>query len=171
MNPSNALTDFDPQRDLQLVRDVPITPEQAFEGWTVPATLMQWFCPKPWQVVDCEIDLRPGGVFANVMQGPDGVRMPRNEGSFLLVEAPHRLIWTNLLGPGFRPARPLLPGQGFGFLCELRFDPLPVGGIRYQAVVRHTDEAGKTAHEMMGFEAGWGAALGQLVALMQQRVR
>ena len=121
------------QFDLQLVREVPITPEQAFEGWTVPETLMQWFCPKPWQVVECEIDLQAGGVFANVMQSPDGTRMPRNEGSFLLVEAPHRLIWTNLLGPGFRPARPLLPGQGFGFLCELRFDPLPGGG-RYQAV-------------------------------------
>jgi uncharacterized protein YndB with AHSA1/START domain len=54
-------------------------------------------------------------------------------------------------------------------LCELRFDPLPNGGTRYQAVVRHTDAAGKIAHEMMGFEAGWGAALDQLVALMQQR--
>ncbi len=39
--------DFDPKRDLRLVRDVPITPEQAFEGWTVPQTLMPWFCPAP----------------------------------------------------------------------------------------------------------------------------
>lgn len=162
-----AADSFDPQRDLRLVREVPITPAQAFEGWTVPATLMHWFCPRPWMVVDCEIDLRPGGVFATVMRSPEGQDMPRGEGTFLAVEAPRRLVWTNLLGPGFRP-NPPTPG-GFGFVCELQFDPLPDGGTRYQATVRHVDEAGRIAHEKMGFEAGWGAALAQLVALMQGR--
>lgn len=45
---------------LRLVRDVPISPEQCFEGWTVPERLMPWFSPRPWRVVDCVIDLRPG---------------------------------------------------------------------------------------------------------------
>lgn len=159
---------LDPKRDLQLVREVPITPEQCFEGWTVPASLMPWFCPRPWQVVECEIDLQPGGIFATTMRSPEGQDMPRGEGCFLAVEAPHRLVWTNLLGPGFRPNPPQGPG-GFGFVCELRFDPLPGGGTRYQATVRHVDEAGRIAHETMGFEAGWSAALAQLVALMQER--
>lgn len=160
--------DFDPKRDLRLVRDVPITPEQAFEGWTVPQTLMPWFCPRPWTVVECEIDLKPGGIFATTMQSPEGQSMPRGVGCFLAVEAPRRLVWTNLLGPGFRPNAPQGPG-GFGFVCELRFDPLPEGGTRYEATVRHVDEAGRMAHEQMGFEAGWGAALKQLVELMKGR--
>lgn len=158
---------FNPACDLQIVREAPITPEQAFEGWTVPDTLMQWFCPRPWRVVACDIDLRPGGVFATQMQSPEGQAMPRGEGTFLAVERPNRLVWTNLLGPGFRP-NPPTPG-GFGFVCELRFDPLPDGGTRYQATVHHVDEAGKAAHEAMGFEAGWSTALAQLVALMQAR--
>ncbi len=163
-----ALEPLDPRRDLQLVREVPITPEQCFEGWTVPETLMPWFCPRPWKVVACEIDLRPGGIFATTMQSPDGVDMPRGEGCFLAVDAPHRLVWTNLLGPGFRPNPPQGPG-GFGFVCELRFDRLPGGSTRYQATVRHVDEAGRIAHETMGFEAGWSAALAQLVELMRGR--
>ena len=159
--------DFDPKRDLQLEREVPITAEQAFEGWTVPDTLMQWFCPRPWKVVECQVDLRPGGLFATMMQSPEGQNMPRGEGTFLAVEAPHRLVWTNILGPGFRPTPPA-PG-GFGFVCELRFDPIAGGGTRYRAVVRHIDEAGKASHEKMGFEAGWSAALTQLVELMRAR--
>ena len=158
---------FNPELDLQLVCEVPISPAQAFEGWTVPDTLMQWFCPRPWKVVACQVDLQPGGVFSNVMQSPEGVSMPENVGSFLVVEPPRRLVWTNLLGPHYCPAP--VSSLGFGFVCELRFDPLPHGGTLYQATVRHVDEAGKRQHESMGFEAGWRAALSQLVELMQVR--
>ena len=30
-------------------------------AWTKPEHLREWFTPAPWTVVDCEIDLRPGG--------------------------------------------------------------------------------------------------------------
>ena len=56
---------------------------------------------------------------------------------------------------------------GFGFVCELRFDRLPDGGTRYQAQLHHVDAAGRDAHEAMGFEAGWSAALSQLVEMVQ----
>lgn len=150
---------------LHLDREVPISPAQCFEGWTVPARLMPWFCPRPWRVVDCRIDLRPGGIFATTMQGPDGTTMPEGEGCFLVVEAPRRLVWTNLLGADFRPQK--IDPPGFGFVCELRFDPLPGGGTRYQASVHHTDAAGRDAHAAMGFHQGWSAALDQLVAMVQ----
>ncbi len=42
---------------------------------------------------------------------------------------------------------------------------LPDGRTRYTATVIHQDEAGKRAHEAMGFYEGWGAALDQLVEL------
>jgi uncharacterized protein YndB with AHSA1/START domain len=50
-----------PDLILHLLREVPISPEQCFEGWTVPERLMPWFCPRPWQVVACTIEPRPGG--------------------------------------------------------------------------------------------------------------
>lgn len=150
---------------LRLVRDVPITPEQCFAGWTVPGLLKAWFCPRPWRVVACVIDLRPGGAFGTTMQSPEGETMPESAGCYLAVEAPHRLVWTNLLGPGFTPVA--IHAPGFGFVCELAFDRLPDGGTRYQATVRHVDAAGRDAHAAMGFAAGWNAALDQLVEHMQ----
>mgnify|MGYP000019240080 CR=1 FL=1 len=158
---------FDPRLDLQLICEVPITPAQAFEGWTQPDTLKQWFCPRPWKVVACEVDLRPGGRFSNIMQSPEGESMPENMGSFLVVEPNRRLVWTNLMGPDYRPCP--ITSLGFGFVVELRFDPTPTGGTLYQAVVRHLDEAGRQQHADMGFDAGWRAALAQLVELMQAR--
>jgi len=80
-----------PLLDLELIVDVPLTPAQLFDGWTNPDTLKQWFCPRPWRVTECSIDLRPGGLFSNVMQSPDGELMPENRGCYLLIERPTRL--------------------------------------------------------------------------------
>ena len=37
------------------------------------------------------------------------------------------------------------------------------GDTRYTAIARHGDVAARQAHEQMGFHAGWGKALDQLV--------
>jgi uncharacterized protein YndB with AHSA1/START domain len=49
-----------PLLDLQFHREVSISPAQIWEGWTNPEALMKWFCPRPWKVIECDIDLRPG---------------------------------------------------------------------------------------------------------------
>ncbi len=158
----------DPRLDLQFHRDVPISPADLWEGWTNPEVLMKWFCPRPWKVVDCEIDLRPGGIFRTVMQSPEGINMPDNLGTFLAVEPLKRLVWTNALGPDFRPKpKPEDEHLGFFFVVDLRFSPLPNGGAHYAAIVMHQDAAGRQSHADMGFEQGWGMALDQLVELKQ----
>ena len=97
---------------LQLLRDIPLSPEQCFEAWTVPEKLMPWFCPKPWRVVACQLDARPGGVFSTTVQSPDGATLPPSDGCYLVVQAPHRLVWTNLMGPNYIPQS--VPPPGFG---------------------------------------------------------
>ena len=156
---------FNPDLDLEIVRDVPLSPQALFQGWTDPVVLKQWFCPRPWKVIECEIDLRPGGLFANTMQGPDGQTMPRGEGIWLCVEPFSRLVWTNFIGPDYRPKS--LPAPAFEFVCELNFEATSAGLTRYHARVMHSNAEGKARHEAMGFQAGWGAALQQLVDLKQ----
>lgn len=159
---------FNPRFDLQFDRNVPISVTDVWDGWTNPETLMKWFCPRPWKVVECEIDLQPGGIFRNVMQSPEGKNMPDNIGTYLIVENQKRLVWTNALGPGFRPKSQVNDSQlGFHFVVDLRLNILPNGGAKYSAHVMHTDEASRKAHEDMGFEQGWGIALDQLVELKQ----
>ncbi len=48
-------------------RFVEVPKELVWKAWTPPEHLMQWF----WKTTDCEIDLRPGGLFRTVMQSPE----------------------------------------------------------------------------------------------------
>ena len=67
--------EIDPVLDLELVRDIPVTPQAAFAAWTDPESVKQWFAPRPYSTSLCEIDLRPGGGFRTIMNDPDGEPM------------------------------------------------------------------------------------------------
>ena len=101
--PTSSLRPFDPERDLVLQRVIPVPLAKVWEAWTTPEQLKQWFCPLPWKVVACEVDLRPGGVFGTTMRGPAGEEHA-SEGCYLEIVPHKRLVWTDGLGPGFRPA-------------------------------------------------------------------
>ena len=149
--------------DLVLERVVPLTPHQLYRGWTEPDLITSWFTPKPWRTPHAEVDLRPGGKFVTVMEGPDGERF-EGEGCFLELVPDRKIVWTSALKRDYRPQNS--PNGGFLFTCTLEFRP-ESSGTRYIATARHADAAGCKAHADMGFHAGWGAALDQLVELMQ----
>ncbi len=154
---------IDPALDLVLTRTVDVPPQFVWDGWTKPEILKRWFCPKPWQTIEAEMDLRPGGIFHTVMQGPDGTRID-NVGCFLEVVPISRLVWTGALLPGFRPQRPG-PNIPFVMTAIIAIEPTPSGGTTYTATVLHGDADSRVRHEAMGFHQGWGAAFDQLVAL------
>ena len=54
---------FNPELDLQFERIVDVPREKIWEAWITPKLLMPWFCPLPWKTIECEIDLRAGGIF------------------------------------------------------------------------------------------------------------
>jgi uncharacterized protein YndB with AHSA1/START domain len=146
----------DPKLDLVLERDIDVPPELVWAAWTQPEHLRHWFTPAPWTVASCEIDLRPGGIFHTVMRSPEGEEHP-NTGCYLEVVPHERLVWTDALLPGYRPsAQPFLTAI---LTLEARGQ-----GTRYRAVALHRDPAERQRHEEMGFHAGWGKALEQLVA-------
>lgn len=62
----------DPSRDLVLERVIDVPPDVVWKAWTTPEHVIEWFAPAPWTKVDCEIDLRPGGIFRTVMRSPGG---------------------------------------------------------------------------------------------------
>ena len=153
----------DPKLDLFLERVVDVQPELVWRAWTTPEHLKKWFKPAPWTTVDCEIDLRPGGIFRTVMRSPEGQEFP-NIGCYLEVVDNERLVWTNALQPGFRPtSQPsALPCDELAFTAIISLEPHG-SGTKYRALAMHKDEAGKKRHEEMGFHDGWGKALDQLV--------
>lgn len=149
----------DPKLDLVLERVVDVSPRQVWRAWTEPEHLVKWFTPAPWTTPRCEIELRPGGRFLTVMRGPDG-QEELNDGCFLEVVPHQRLVFTDALGPGYRPStRPFMT-------AIISLSP-EGGGTRYVATVLHADEASRRKHEVLGFAQGWSTALDQLVAYVK----
>ncbi len=145
----------DANLDLVITRVVALPRETIWKAWTQPNHLMKWFTPAPWQTVACEIDLRPGGRFHTVMRGPEGQEFPL-DGCYLEILENRRLVWTDALRPGYRPA-----AEPF-FTAVLTLDDHPDGTL-YTARAMHKNEADRERHEEMGFEFGWNAALDQLI--------
>ena len=151
---------YDSRLDLLLERVVDVRPAFVWAAWTVPEHIKAWFTPAPWKTIDCEIDLRPGGIFRTLMRGPDGQEIT-NVGCFLEIVPNRRLVWTVALEPGFRPSNPTFDVPAFTAVITIE----PHGnGTKYRALAMHKDEASRDAHARMGFSEGWGKALDQLVA-------
>ena len=151
---------IDPKLDLVLERVVDVPPKLVWAAWTTPAYLKKWFTPAPWQTVDCEIDLRPGGMFRTVMRSPEGQEFP-NLGCYLEVIENQKLVWTAALLPGYRPQNQ--PGATL-FTAVILLEPHGAG-TKYTAIAIHADEDGAKQHAGMGFHDGWNKTLDQLVAL------
>ncbi|MFW6085359.1 MAG: SRPBCC family protein [Gemmatimonadota bacterium] len=159
MRTAETLPAHDPDLDLVLERVVDVPPELVWKAWTEPEHLKQWFVPAPWSCAEAEIDPRPGGIMRTVMRSPEGDLHP-NVGCYLEVVENRRLVFTDALLPGWRPA----PEPFFTAVVTIE----PEGeGTRYVARAIHRDAEGREKHEKMGFHDGWGAALDQLVELVE----
>jgi len=148
-----------PELDLVLERIVPVAPRLIWAAWTRPEHLKQWFAPAPWTVSECEIDLRVGGGCRTVMRSPEGQEFP-SEGCYLEIVPERRLVFTDALRAGFRPA------ENPFFTAVITIEP-HAEGTRYVARAMHRDVDGRKRHEEMGFHSGWSKVLDQLVALAQ----
>src|SRR5262249_46898803 len=116
------------------------------------------------RTVECEIDLRPGGIFHTVMRSPEGEDHP-NFGCYLEVVPERKLVWTDALETNFRPSRH--PAHlGFRFTAAILLNPQG-DSTKYTAHVMHSDPESRDKHESMGFLDGWGTVLNQLVAYVK----
>ena len=80
------------ERVLSMVRtfDAPI--ERVFAAWTNPDQFGEWFGPHGVKTVVCEFDLRVGGTWRLLGQGPQ--RRHAVSGKYLEIEPPKRLVFT-----------------------------------------------------------------------------
>lgn len=149
----------DPKLDLVLEREIDVPVELVWKAWTTPAHVRHWFVPKPWTITDCEIDLRPGGIFRTTMRSPEGQEFP-NVGCYLDVVPNERMIFTDTLLPGFRPSpKPFFTAA---LLLERKGK-----GTRYTAIAIHGNEETRKQHEEMGFHDGWGTVVTQMVEFIK----
>jgi uncharacterized protein YndB with AHSA1/START domain len=110
-----------------------------------------------------KLDLRPGGGFETLMREADAVAFqPHVEGCFLEAIPEQRLVFTTVLKEGWQPIEPWLA------LTAILTFAAKDGGTLYTSRVLHRNPEDSRKHEEMGFYEGWGAALGQLAALLER---
>ncbi len=154
------MSHFNPETDLILERVVPVAPELVWAAWTQPEQLKKWFAPRPWTTVECQIDLRVGGLCSTTMRSPEGQDFP-NTGCYLEIIPNQKLVFTDALGADFRPSdKPFFTAT---ILLEAHG-----AGTKYSAIARHKDQATRQQHDEMGFYVGWGICLDQLVEMVTQ---
>lgn len=148
----------DTKTDLVLQRTLDAPCDKLWRCWTEPELLNQWFCPKPWYVSESRLDIRPGGEFFTVMNGPNGERFD-NLGVYLEIVPQERIVFTDAFFPDWRPS-----GRPF-MAADIRFEDAGNGRTEYKATAMHWSEDAKKEHEEMGFHDGWNKAADQLEAL------
>ena len=150
---------INPKLDFAIERLIDAPTRLVWEALTKPEHLKEWYMPKPWGVVaNCELDVRPGGIFSIDIATEDGRDSP-NLGCFLEVIPMERLVWTSMLFPGYRPAV---------------FDDIPITaivtmesvgtGTRYVFTALHRNEADLETNKTSGFYEGTEIAVDQFVA-------
>lgn len=157
----------DGSRDLTITRKIDAPPALVWKVWTDPEHAKKWWAPAPWTTTECEMELRPGGIFRTVLRSPEGQEFP-HVGCFLELVENRRIVWTNALEPGFRPAAGAVVSEGceaIPFTAILTLEEA-AGKTNYSVVVLHKDEAGRKQHEEMGFHDGWNQCLDQFVELV-----
>ena len=150
---------INPKLDFVLERFIDAPTRLVWEALTKPEHLKEWYMPRAWGAVsDCEMDVRPGGVFSIDIAVGDGREVP-NLGCVLEVVPMKRLVWTSMLFPGYRPAV---------------FDDIPITaivtiesvgtGTRYVFTALHRDEADFEKNMASGWAQGTEIATEQFVA-------
>jgi uncharacterized protein YndB with AHSA1/START domain len=74
-------------RTFRFERVLEATPEGVFDAWTTPSEVTEWWDPSGEPLTSCSIDLRIGGAFRFETAG----HAPAFEGTYALIERPHRL--------------------------------------------------------------------------------
>ena len=160
----------DDRLDLTLKRTIDAPRALIWKAWTDPEHVKKWWAPRPWTTTEVDMELRPGGIFRTVMRSPEGQDFP-HAGCFLEIVENEKIVWTSALLPGYRPA-PAVDTGG----CDMPFTAIltlaeRAGKTDYVVRVLHKDEAGRKAHEEMGFNQGWNTCLDQLIEVVMRLKR
>ena len=156
------MTQVNPELDLTITRVIRAPRQAIWRAWTDPAQLAQWWIPAPARCQVQALDIRPGGAF-ETLYSEDGEDFgPHVSGCFLDVLEGERLVFTDTLLAGWRPAEaPFMTA-----VITLRDH---AEGTEYAAHVMHRSQADRDTHEEMGFFDGWGTVIEQLAALVERR--
>jgi uncharacterized protein YndB with AHSA1/START domain len=81
------------EREIVMTRVFDAPRELVFEAHSSCEHVANWWGPRKYEVVSCDLDFRPGGAWRIVHRGPDG-EIPGFHGEYLEIVRPERIVWT-----------------------------------------------------------------------------
>jgi uncharacterized protein YndB with AHSA1/START domain len=84
-------------REIVITRVFDAPRELVWEAWTNPKHVVQWWGPRGFTTTIQEMDVRPGGVWQQIMHGPDGTDYP-SKSVFTEVVKPQRIVFSHTGG-------------------------------------------------------------------------
>jgi uncharacterized protein YndB with AHSA1/START domain len=151
-----------PDLDLTISRIIQAPRSVVWRAWTDPVSFEQWWVPAPARCKVLEMDLRPGGSFLTQISENEGEFTPHISGCFLAIDDLERIVFTNSLVGGWRPAEK-------PFMSAIITLNDHLDGTEYVAHVMHRNHADRNVHEEMGFYDGWGTVTKQLAELAEHQ--
>jgi len=149
-----------PELDLTVSRIIRARRAAVWTAWADPARFERWWVPAPALCRVREMDLRPGGSFRTEISEDGGSFGPHITGCFLAVDELERIVFTDALVAGWRPAEAAFVTS----VITLVDHP---DGTEYTATAMHRNRADRNQHEQLGFHDGWSAVVRQLAELVE----
>ncbi len=95
-------------QDVVMARVFDAPRQLVFDAWTRPALIKRWLGVRGgWTLPVCEVDLRVGGSYRFVWQGPEGAKMGVR-GVYREVVRPERLVCTEAFDEAWYPGTALI---------------------------------------------------------------
>ncbi|MET0557200.1 MAG: SRPBCC family protein [Solirubrobacterales bacterium] len=155
-------TSFDPQLDLSIARVIAAPRAAVWNAWADPASFERWWVPAPEVCRVREMELRAGGSFRTQISQDGAEFGPHLTGCFLAVDELERIVFTDALVAGWRPA------DSSFMTASIVMKDHP-DGTEYTATAMHRSAADRDRHEQLGFRDGWGTVTRQLAELVERR--
>ena len=142
--------------ELTITRTLDAPRALVWKAWSTKEHIEKWWCPKPWKARFTGFELAAGGAFDCDMSGPNGEGHTVS-GSILDVVPQSRIVFTDLLVAGWRPA----PNPFIGFTAIFTMED-EGARTRYVARCFHISAEDAKRHAEMGFYEGWETVATQL---------
>ena len=108
MNTPGVRVEARGEREIVIIRTFDAPRRLVFDALTRPELLQRWLGVfSGWSMAECEVDLRVGGRYRYVWQGPDGARMGMS-GTYREIRSPERIVTTEKFD------EPWYPGEAVG---------------------------------------------------------
>lgn len=142
--------------ELVMKREIAAPRERVFAAWTDVRQSMNWWAPRDFTILSCEMDVRPGGTWRRSMRAPSGAVVTKH-GVYREVVTPERLSFTYITESADGVIDPET-------LVTVSFADL---GGRTRLTLRHS--AFETDASRTGHEGGWASCLERFAAFIAAR--